>query len=129
MFTDLITKLKRIWRALGRIEGDYICPPWPGPEERSAPYVWNGYRPTAILARTRAVYSAALGAYFELVKRWFPRFKDDLSLASKDSVHDCRNDCKVDKIRMGWTTDSGLDYYLEGPTRTLVKSVVEFELV
>ena len=78
-----LDKIEEGLESLRTVEGDYICPPWPGPEQRSAPFIWSGYTATDILARTRAVYSAALRAYFELVNRWFPRFKDDLSLASK----------------------------------------------
>ena len=61
----------------------HLCPPWPGPENLIGPYVWSGYSPEALLARTRAVYTAALGAYFEVVDRWFPRFCGDLRLESK----------------------------------------------
>ena len=126
MFTDLV-RIEKDLETLRRIEGDYICPPWPGPEKRSAPYIWSGYRPTAILARTRAVYSAALGAYFELVKRWFPRFRDDLSLASKAPFTIVGMIAKSTRSS-GLDYGFGLDYYL-GSNSGTSEGVVEFELV
>ena len=66
--------------------GEYIVSPWPGPELSSGPYVWSGYSPPALLNRTRAVYSAALEAYCEMVDQWFPNFRHDLQLSSKRPV-------------------------------------------
>ena len=63
--------------------GDHLYPPWPGPENLIGPYVWSGYSPEALLARTSAVYAAALEAYFEVVDRWFPSFHGDLTLESQ----------------------------------------------
>ena len=62
---------------------DHLYPPWPGPENLIGPYVWSGYSPEALLARTSAVYAAALEAYFEVVDRWFPMFHGDLTLESQ----------------------------------------------
>ena len=62
---------------------DDLYPPWPGPENLIGPYVWSGYSPEALLARTSAVYTAALEAYFEVVDRWFPSFHGDLNLESQ----------------------------------------------
>ena len=62
---------------------DHLYPPWPGPENLIGPYVWSGYSPEALLARTSAVYTAALEAYFEVVDRWFPNFRGDLKLESE----------------------------------------------
>ena len=80
-------EVDRVHEVLARLMEEngerHLCPPWPGPENLIGPYVWSGYSPEALLARTHAVYTAALGAYFEVVDRWFPRFCGDLRLESK----------------------------------------------
>ena len=109
-----------------RIEGSHICPPWPGPEQRRAPYVWSGYTSAAILERARAVYRAALSAYLESVSRWFPRFKQDLSLMRRapfTMVGVIGRSSRPDGVDYGF----GLDYYYEGNPGSS-ESAVEFEL-
>ena len=80
-------EVDRVHEVLARLMEEngerHLCLPWPGPENLIGPYVWSGYSPEALLARTHAVYTAALGAYFEAVDRWFPRFCGDLRLESK----------------------------------------------
>lgn len=73
-------------RLLVENEDGFVRPPWPGPERLVGPYVWSGYSPQAVLARTGAVYTAALNAYLELVDRWFPRFRNDLELSGKRPI-------------------------------------------
>lgn len=109
-----------------RVEGDYIHPPWPGPEERRGPYLWSGYSNATILERTRAVYSAALEAYFEMVDRWFPRFKHDLSLAGKAPFR--MIGVVTQSTGSGeWYGGLGLTYYLEKDSNC-TESRVEFDL-
>ena len=80
-------EVDRVHEALAQLMeedvGDHLYPPWPGPENLIGPYVWSGYSPEALLARTSAVYAAALEAYFEVVDRWFPSFHGDLTLESQ----------------------------------------------
>ena len=80
-------ELDRVREVLARLMEEniesHLHPPWPGPENLVGPYVWSGYSPEALLARTRAVYTAALGAYFEVVDHWFPSFGGDLQLESE----------------------------------------------
>ena len=64
----------------------HLCPPWPGPENLIGPYVWSGYSPEALLARTRAVYTAALGAYFEVGRSLVSPFLRRLTARIETSV-------------------------------------------
>ncbi len=61
---------------------DHLRPPWPGSdlsiENRSAPWVWSPYSASALLSRTRAVYSGAMEIYTQLVDTWFERFATHL---------------------------------------------------
>ena len=126
MLADIV-RIEEGLEIIRKVKGDFICPPWPGPEKRSAPYVWSGYSSTTILTRSRAVYSAALGAYFELVNHWFPRFRDDLSLASKapfTMVGMIARSTRSGGLDYGF----GLDYYLVSNSRSS-ENAVKFELV
>ena len=121
-----LVKIEEGLEILRGVKEDHVRPPWPGPERRSAPYVWSGYSSAAVLTRSRAVYSAALEAYFEIVCRWFPRFKEDLSLASKAPftiVGAIARSIRPNGLDYGF----GLDYYL-GPNAGPSQGVVEFEL-
>ena len=71
---------------LGEGEAGSVSPPWPGPERLVGRYMWSGYSPEAVLARATAVYAAALDAYLEMVDCWFPRFRDDLELSSRQPL-------------------------------------------
>ena len=75
--------LEETERLISATSETYIEPPWPGPDSLSGPYAWSGYSPEALIERTRAVYTAALRAYFEAVNRWFPSFAHDLRMASR----------------------------------------------
>ena len=75
--------LDEIRDLVSQSDRDHIDPPWPGPDEAPGPYAWSGYRHETIVSRTRAVYTAALQAYFEAVNRWFPSFVHDLRMISK----------------------------------------------
>ena len=57
-----------------QMEGrDAIEPPWPGPDGplASGGWIWSPYSKTALLERTRAVYSGAVEAYLSLARQWF----------------------------------------------------------
>lgn len=59
-----------------------LDPPWPGPDIPFGPntrLIWDVYSPNQILARARAVYSAAIEVYQELVRRMPPQVADRLS--------------------------------------------------
>ena len=90
----------------------HLYPPWRGPENLTGPFVWSGYSPEALLARTRAVYTAALEAYYEVVDCWFPRFRGDLMLESERPfrlVGMVRPTLEPD----AWHGNPRIDYYRE----------------
>jgi len=64
-----------------------IQPPWPSPDlhevEEQSHSVWSPYSNAQLLARTRAVYEAALTGYEQLVTTWFPSFASRLSTMQK----------------------------------------------
>lgn len=72
--------------AVGRLSGEELQPPWPGPDEQGGSYVWSGFRPPTLLARAEAVYLAALNGYSELVDIWFQRLKPELRFGSRMPV-------------------------------------------
>ena len=79
-----VDQVREVLVRLMEENGDsHLYPPWLGPENLIGPYVWSGYSPEALLARTRAVYTAAFEAYFEVVAYWFPSFRGDLELESQ----------------------------------------------
>ena len=62
---------------------DEIRSPWPGPDrEYGKGWVWGPYSPDRLLARTRAVYGAALEGYEDLATRWFSPFAPWLGTAA-----------------------------------------------
>ncbi len=60
-----------------------VQPPWPSPDLRAVeeqPHsIWSPYSDAQLLARTRAVYAAALTGYEQIVTTWFPTFSPRLS--------------------------------------------------
>ena len=79
-----VDQVRKVLVRLMEENGDsHLYPPWRGPENLIGPYVWSGYSPEALLARARAVYTAAFEAYFEVVAYWFPSFRGDLGLESQ----------------------------------------------
>lgn len=72
-----------ILRTLRRSGTEVICSPWPRPdlpeEKQLHNYVWSPYSDAQLLARTRAVYEAALKGYEQIVATWFPKFASRLA--------------------------------------------------
>ena len=56
--------------------------PYPDRDEEMTGMVWSGFSQTALLARTRAVYTTALAIYSELVTGFFPNFARRLEIAA-----------------------------------------------
>ncbi len=54
-----------------------LKPPWPGPDLGwGGGWVWSPYSPKAVVARSRAVYLAALAGYSELASIWLAPFAE-----------------------------------------------------
>ena len=116
-----------IQELISHTDGDDIEPPWPGTDRPPGPYVWSGYLPGTILTRTRAVYEAALKAYFEAVNRWFPRFRDNLRTSTNGPIR------MVGVIRRSpgsddWFGGLVLHYYREA-CRSEADMTADFSLV
>lgn len=60
-----------------------IYSPWPAPDRdlSAGGFIWDPYSPAQQLARTEAVYGSAVGAYADLVERWFPKLKSRMQIA------------------------------------------------
>ncbi|MDQ6905204.1 MAG: toll/interleukin-1 receptor domain-containing protein [Chloroflexota bacterium] len=70
---------------------EVVQPPWPSPDLREVeeqPHsIWSPYSDAQLLARTRAVYAAALTGYEQLVTIWFPTFSPRLSTMKMLPAH------------------------------------------
>ena len=57
--------------------------PWPPPDRARAGgvHIWDPYTPEQQVARTAAVYGAALEAYADIVERWFPKLRSRMRIA------------------------------------------------
>jgi hypothetical protein len=64
-----------------------LAEPWPTPDDIYSQGIWAGYDMGQLIARTIAVYGAALDAYRHIVQSWFSKFAPTLELAILSPIH------------------------------------------
>ncbi|MCK4548244.1 MAG: hypothetical protein KAW17_12485 [Candidatus Eisenbacteria sp.] len=124
---NLIRALKaRVEQLLG--DGDKAMrPPWPGPDRGfHGGYIWEPFSEDQMLARARAVYTAALEGYQELVKSWFPGFGHRLGTAALLPVR-LVGIVRPGKRGRGYDGSPGFSWYME-PLPAGSRTTVDLEI-
>ncbi len=78
-----VQDLERLQAMVGSDDDELVIDPWPG--EDGGPgggWVWSGYTPERLLARTQAVYAGAIAAYREFSQGPLTNFGDTLAHAA-----------------------------------------------